>query len=297
MAQTLTVPLAELPLTAEEVERARGVDFGVDRSSDLPVGTQLDWRMRGMIARGSLRPGDRLPSVRELAAFAGVNVNTARAVYRDLEADGLIASEHGRGTFVAERGGELRRAGEIAERALAEAREAGVDPRLVAAALYATAPGAELPAVPEPFPEPEPGLSEPKLRKALREQIQRLESELSAYAWHDQQAPPATVPRGGGPVARIAGVEELERTRSELIDRLRRLRGEAAARADREEAARELVVEMSEDPSAYRWVRVDNADLGEPACGEFRVVPTWGPLGAIMGWWRVKVSSGCPLAG
>jgi DNA-binding transcriptional regulator YhcF (GntR family) len=250
-----------------------------------------------MMARGSLRPGDRLPSVRELAAVAGGDVNTARAVYRDLEEAGLIASEQGRGTFVADGAQALRRAGEIAERAIAEAHEDGIDPRLVAAALYATAPGADLPAVPEPFPEPGPDLSEGQLRKALREQIGRLELELSTYAWHDPQRPAPNLPRAGGPVARVAGVEDLERTRAELIDRLRRLRGEAANRADREEAARGLVEEMAADPSAYRWVRVDNADLGEAACGEYRVVPTWGPLGAIMGWWRVKVSSGCPLPG
>jgi hypothetical protein len=179
---------------------------------------------------------------------------------------------------------------------MAEARAEGIDPRLVAAALYATAPGTELPAVPEPFPEPDAELSDAALRKVLREQIGRLESELAAYTWHDQQAPTPPMPRGGGPVARVAGVEELERTRAELIDRLRRLRGEAAVRAQREEAARGLVEEMADNPEAYRWVRVDNADLGEPTCGEYRVVPTWGPLGAIMGWWRVKVSSGCPLA-
>jgi hypothetical protein len=49
------------------------------------------------------------------------------------------------------------------------------------------------------------------------------------------------------------------------------------------------------DPAGHRWERVDNETLGEPACGEVRVVPAWGPVGAIMGWWRVKVSSGCPL--
>ena len=48
-----------------------------------------------------LRPGDRLPSVRELARTAGVNVNTVRSVYARLEAEGAVQSEHGRGTFVA----------------------------------------------------------------------------------------------------------------------------------------------------------------------------------------------------
>ena len=52
---------------------------------------------------GTLDPGDRLPSVREFADVAGVNVNTARAVYSRLESEGLVSSEQGRGTFVAAR--------------------------------------------------------------------------------------------------------------------------------------------------------------------------------------------------
>ena len=52
--------------------------------------------------RGGLKPGDKLPSVRELAVEAGVNVNTVRAVYARLESQGLIRSEQGRGTFVTE---------------------------------------------------------------------------------------------------------------------------------------------------------------------------------------------------
>ena len=52
---------------------------------------------------GTLSQGDRLPSVREFADVAGVNVNTARAVYSRLESEGLVSSEQGRGTFVAAR--------------------------------------------------------------------------------------------------------------------------------------------------------------------------------------------------
>jgi DNA-binding GntR family transcriptional regulator len=50
-----------------------------------------------------------MPSVRELAESAGVNVNTVRSVYARLEAEGLVRSEHGRGTFVAEPGTPGRR--------------------------------------------------------------------------------------------------------------------------------------------------------------------------------------------
>jgi GntR family transcriptional regulator len=73
----------------------------VDRASALPLGTQLVERIRAALAGGRLSAGDRLPSVRELADSAGVNVNTVRAAYARLESEGLVRSEHGRGTFVA----------------------------------------------------------------------------------------------------------------------------------------------------------------------------------------------------
>ncbi|HEX2071934.1 MAG TPA: GntR family transcriptional regulator [Thermoleophilaceae bacterium] len=73
----------------------------VDRDSGVPVGTQLAWRLRSAIERGELRPGDKLPSLREAAVAAGVNVNTVRAAYTKLEAAGVVTTEQGRGTFVA----------------------------------------------------------------------------------------------------------------------------------------------------------------------------------------------------
>lgn len=79
---------------------ARQLGLRVDRNAEVPVGTQLAWRLRELVRGGSLAPGDRLPSVRELAAAAGVNVNTVRAVYGRLEHEGLVRSEQGRGTFV-----------------------------------------------------------------------------------------------------------------------------------------------------------------------------------------------------
>jgi GntR family transcriptional regulator len=80
---------------------AGGLDLTVDRASDLPLGAQLAARIRALVRHGRIGPGDRLPSVRELAGAAGVNVNTVRTVYARLESEGLVRSEHGRGTFVA----------------------------------------------------------------------------------------------------------------------------------------------------------------------------------------------------
>ena len=79
----------------------RDLGLSVDRGGEVPVGTQLAWRLRELVSTGRLRPGDRMPSVRELAVEVGVNVNTVRSVYGRLENDGLVRSEQGRGTFVA----------------------------------------------------------------------------------------------------------------------------------------------------------------------------------------------------
>jgi DNA-binding transcriptional regulator YhcF (GntR family) len=76
----------------------------------VPLGTQLEGRLRSAIATGGLKPGDRLPSLRHVAAEAGVNVNTVRAVYARLEAAGVITTEQGRGTFVAAGRANARRA-------------------------------------------------------------------------------------------------------------------------------------------------------------------------------------------
>ena len=81
---------------------AAELQLRVDRDDDLAIGAQLARLLSERVQAGTLGPGDRLPSVRDLAAEVGVNVNTARAVYGRLEQEGLVRSEQGRGTFVAE---------------------------------------------------------------------------------------------------------------------------------------------------------------------------------------------------
>jgi GntR family transcriptional regulator len=82
---------------------AERLDLTVDRAAELPLGAQLAARIRTGVREGRIGPGDRLPSVRELAEEASVNVNTVRTVYARLESEGLVRSEHGRGTFVSGR--------------------------------------------------------------------------------------------------------------------------------------------------------------------------------------------------
>ena len=300
MAQspTIVAPLADLPLTRDELDRAGMMDFTVERNSDLPVGTQLGWKLKAMISRGALRPGDRLPSVRELAGFANVNVNTVRAAYESLEREGTIASEQGRGTYVTERAADLGELNELVGETLARAREAGIDRSELAATIWAAAAAESrdaLPAAPLPPLDPEAGAA--TLRRELRVQIARIETELAAYAWHDPRGPVPDRVATAVPVGRVASVEELGRTRDDLIDRLTRLRGEAERRGARQQASRAHVETMVDDPASHSWEIVTSEQTGDPACKNWRVVPRWGPVGAIMGWWRVKVSSGCPLAG
>ena len=294
MAQFEHAPLLDHPLTGDEVERSRGVDFGVDRDADIPVGTQLDWKLRAMIARGTLRAGDRLPSVRELASFAAVNVNTARALYEGLERDGLIASEQGRGTYVTPAGAERRDLERLVSATLERAAADGIDPAELARTIWA-ASASDRDALPEPpLPPLDPDAGAAALRRELRAQIGRIEAELAMHAWEDRRQPAPERVETALPVGRVASVEELTATRDSLIERLTRLRGEAERRGRRGARSRDHLERMVADPSAHRWEVVTSDHLGDPGCRNWRVVPRFGPLGAIMGWWRVKVSSGCP---
>lgn len=270
--------------------------FRTDPSDEVPVGLQLAWRLRSLIATGRLLPGDRLPSVRTLAEWSGVNVNTVRAVYAKLEGERLVSTQHGLGTFVGAGPAPSPELERIAAEATDRAREAGLDPRELARVMMtiATLPeGLEDAAIPAESAPPDPSLPSDRraARRTLREQIARLEAELASYQRELAREEP---PTGRGDAAHIAGVEELERTRDALLDRLAEAR-EAAARRERGRAgARARLDAMVADPASRKWDTVSAPELGEPGCATYSVAPA-GPLGALMRWWRVKVSSGCPL--
>jgi GntR family transcriptional regulator len=65
-----------------------------------PFYEQVKEDLRRLIVSGTLRPGDKLPSVRELAGQLAINPNTIQRAYRELEAEGYICSVPGRGSFV-----------------------------------------------------------------------------------------------------------------------------------------------------------------------------------------------------
>ena len=74
--------------------------LSIDPRSDLGIAAQIRARIAFLVADGELAPGERLPSVRDLAAQLGVNVNTIRAAYAELERDELVRTRHGVGTVV-----------------------------------------------------------------------------------------------------------------------------------------------------------------------------------------------------
>jgi GntR family transcriptional regulator len=72
----------------------------VDPADPTPLYAQLDRGIRAAIAAGRLRPGDRLPTVRQLAVELRINANTVAKVYAELERAGVLATQRGIGTFV-----------------------------------------------------------------------------------------------------------------------------------------------------------------------------------------------------
>src|SRR5215207_1195022 len=133
-------------------------------------------------------------------------------------------------------------------------------------------------------------------RADLRRQIAALELELGRLfgSAFPRQGIDFTVPGLGGP--RLLSVDELERVRDGLAARVQDVRLRLNDAGYVEQKNRELIEAMIADPASHKWIRVYNADIGEPGCKNWHAKPKWGPLGLMMGWWRVKISSGCPLA-
>jgi GntR family transcriptional regulator len=72
----------------------------IEKGSAVPISRQIADQVASLLASGALRPGERLPSVRELARELAVNQNTVLRVYERLAAEGLVEMRHGQGTFV-----------------------------------------------------------------------------------------------------------------------------------------------------------------------------------------------------
>ena len=133
-------------------------------------------------------------------------------------------------------------------------------------------------------------------RRLLRAQIARLEHRLSC-------AVVDSMPDGGVDTAvpvlrgpRVLHLGELEELRDALVARVSEARALLEERERRREDARLLLERMLLAPGDHRHVRIARRELGESGCGVWHVRPRVGLVGMFMGWWQVKLSSGCPLA-
>lgn len=114
----------------------------VNPAASVPLNTQLKEQIKWLIALGDLKPGNRLPTVNELADRLRINRNTVAQVYAELAQDGYLIGRHRQGTFVAE-GEAVRRAvqnaalGRLVDEALKQALAAGFTPAQFAEAAAA----------------------------------------------------------------------------------------------------------------------------------------------------------------
>jgi GntR family transcriptional regulator len=77
--------------------------IAVDPTSNIPIYMQIVESVQRLVANGEVKPGDQLPTVRQLAVDARVNPNTVARAYMELDRKGVISSQQGRGTYVSER--------------------------------------------------------------------------------------------------------------------------------------------------------------------------------------------------
>jgi GntR family transcriptional regulator len=114
------------------------------QDNGVPVYVQIRDQMLQAIGAGMLRPGEQMPTMRQVAVTLKVDLNTVRHAYADLEQAGVIVILRARGTYVAERpppidgSRQAKRAEGLAQQAIASANSAGVDPIDVAEAMLQT---------------------------------------------------------------------------------------------------------------------------------------------------------------
>lgn len=74
--------------------------INIDPDSSVPIYIQIEDSIHSLIAAGQVQPGEQLPTIRELAADIRVNLNTVARAYFELDREGVISTQRGRGTFV-----------------------------------------------------------------------------------------------------------------------------------------------------------------------------------------------------
>ena len=80
--------------------KTRDLPIALDHRSGVPIYLQIVEQVRQRVSTGELRPGDQLPTVRQMATELRVNFNTIARAYRLLDEAGLISTQQGRGTYI-----------------------------------------------------------------------------------------------------------------------------------------------------------------------------------------------------
>lgn len=80
----------------------------IDPKSSIPIFVQIMSQIKHLIASGALQPGQQLPTIRELAVSLTVNLHTVAHAYAELEKEGLLTIQRGRGTFVSEQASDAQ---------------------------------------------------------------------------------------------------------------------------------------------------------------------------------------------
>lgn len=111
----------------------------------VPIYVQLRDQILRALGEGRLRPGDQMPTMRQVAVTLKIDLNTARRAYDELEAMGAIRLERGRGSFVAQppdppsADQHAAAIDEVARHAIGLAQARGVQPRVLAQRIAALA--------------------------------------------------------------------------------------------------------------------------------------------------------------
>jgi len=113
----------------------QGVNFALDNANGAPIYRQIIQQIEYAILSGRMRPGDRLPTIRSLAVDLKTNPNTIARAYSELEIRGILATQVGSGTYIADKKPVVeddslnRKIREVLTRFVQEMRDLGVEKR------------------------------------------------------------------------------------------------------------------------------------------------------------------------
>ncbi len=115
------------------------IRFHLQARSGVALYVQIEQQVRQALLLGLLKPGDKLPTVKEVVGQMAINPNTVLRAYRELEHDGLVISRPGLGTFITSHAptsnsrGLFRTTEAELERLIRRARSKGLDDESIAA--------------------------------------------------------------------------------------------------------------------------------------------------------------------